>query len=218
MDIHNKEDSNTPKLPCNCKSNIEILHRQLRKTELAIVKCLVKLIEAKDPYTAGHSERVTRLAMNFAVYLNLEKGRRMILEYACILHDIGKIGIPEHILNRTEKLTADEFDIIKKHPQIGYDAVKELDFLKGVGEIIIQHHERVDGMGYPNGLKADRINYLSKILCLCDSYDAMTSDRAYRKKLEIGTVMQELQKASGTQFDPYLTEQFISFLASPNRN
>lgn len=216
MDIHNEKD--IVKLS-DCKSNIENLHRQLKKTELAIIKCFVKLIEAKDPYTAGHSERVTHLVVDFAAYLNLGKDKQLLLEYAGLLHDIGKIGIPEHILNKTEKLTDEEFNLIKEHSKIGYEAIKELDFLKDVSEIILQHHERVDGKGYPNGLKSDNINYLSKILSLCDSYDAMTSDRAYRKKLDLNAVTQELQKSSGTQFDPQLTTEFIGFLEgkSPDR-
>lgn len=200
----------------DCQSELKKLRRQLKNNEFSVIGALVKLIEAKDSYTAGHGERVTRLAVDFATWLNYPKDRILLLKYAASLHDIGKIGVPENILNKPDRLTDEEFDIIRKHPQIGYDAIKDINFLKQVGEIILEHHEWFNGKGYPNGLTGDEINILSRLLAICDAYDAMTSDRAYRKKLSHQDIITELEKAKGIQFDPELAGQFISWISISN--
>lgn len=177
-----------------------------------IVQSLVRIIEAKDHYTRGHSERVAEYAEKIAKRMNFAPDKVELLKEATLLHDIGKIGIHESILNKKEKLTKEEWDIIRQHPVIGEDILKPILLTKEMLEIVRWHHERHDGAGYPDKIKGDDTNILSAIVSVADSYDAMTSDRAYRPALSKERAIEELQKNKGTQFNPKVVDVFIQIL------
>lgn len=180
---------------------------------LITVKSLANAIEANDAYTRGHCDRVSRLALLLGERAGLSETEMKNLEFACILHDIGKIGIPNHIVNKPGKLTAEEFDRIKQHPVIGSDILSGVSFLGPCREILLQHHERIDGLGYPFGLKADAILKESKILAIVDSFDAMTSNRPYRiAALSVEEAAEELRRGGGAQFDASLTDLFMTLV------
>lgn len=174
------------------------------------IKSLANAIEASDEYTKGHCDRVETYALQIGEALDLSRTHLENLSKASILHDIGKIGIPTEILNKETPLTDLEFNKIKEHSHLGYQILKEVEFLKNSVEVIRQHHERYDGYGYPDGRSGDEIDMLARILSIADSYDAMTSSRAYRKKpLSPEKAMEELRQGSGKQFDPEIVEVFI---------
>ncbi|SCY34075.1 HD domain-containing phosphohydrolase [Alkaliphilus peptidifermentans] len=186
---------------------------EIRNNYLSTVKALANSIEANDRYTRGHCERVRNYALEIANGMGFGKVDLNNLEFASLLHDIGKIGITSEILNKEGKLTFDECQIVKSHPQIAYDILSDVDFLKDSREIIYQHHERFDGNGYPRGLKGDEMHSSAKILAVADAYDAMTSTRPYRKTpLTKEAAIKQLQKGRGTQFDPTIVDVFILIL------
>lgn len=189
------------------------LVHELKDTYKTTVKCLADAIEANDVYTKGHCERVTKYALQIADEMNISKKDMLNLQYASLLHDIGKIGIPNNILNKPDRLTDEEYEIIKKHPSIGYKIIKEIPYLSESAVILHEHHERIDGKGYPNGLTGDKINLMSKILSIADSYDAMTSNRPYRfKPLSKEEAIEQLIKNKDTQFDSQIVDIFIKLL------
>lgn len=167
-----------------------------------IIECLVGTIEAKDVYTNGHSERVADMAELLGKFLGFTGDKLERLHMAAHLHDIGKIGIPDSILNKEGKLNEEEWTIIKKHPKIGYDILVRSSKLVPIAKIVLYHHERWDGLGYPNMLKGNEIPLESRIIALCDTIDAMTSKRPYRYPLSFEDCRKEIEKNSGTQFDP----------------
>ena len=170
---------------------------------------MVSAIEASDAYTRGHSERVTRYSVALAKRMGIDGEQLKMLEQAAVLHDIGKIGIDVNLLHKKEKLTPADIDVLKLHPSIGVRILEPIHFLGTVREIIEQHHERYDGKGYPNGLSGDDWRIEGKILAVCDTYDAMTSDRPYRKALSNEIAIQEIQDHSGSQFDPAVAAAFV---------
>lgn len=194
--------------------SLEQYNVEINKMQFELIRSLVELIEMKDEYTAGHSQRVTDYAVGLGKSLGYDDRRIEILRYSSILHDIGKIGIPEEILNKPGKLDESEFSRIKEHPYTGYQAISNIDFLKEEAEVILYHHERVDGKGYPYGVKGDELNEMSKILSICDSYDAMTTDRTYKTKMSRSEAVMELRRNAGTQFDSELVEKFVGYLES----
>ena len=185
------------------------LYEEQESTYLNTVQALVSAIEANDAYTRGHSERVTRLSVALAKELGIDGEALKQLEQAAILHDIGKIGIDVNLLHKKEKLTPADIDVLKLHPSIGVRILEPIHFLGTVREIIEQHHERFDGNGYPNGLCGEEWRIEGKILAVCDTFDAMTSDRPYRKALSYEVAIQEIQDHSGTQFDPKVAAAFV---------
>jgi HD-GYP domain-containing protein (c-di-GMP phosphodiesterase class II) len=186
---------------------------EIRKNYLSTVKVLANSIEANDKYTRGHCDRVRNFSISIAKELDLSQTKITILEFASLLHDIGKIGIPSSILNKEGKLTDEEFKLIQQHSQIGYDILKDVEFLWESRNILLQHHERIDGKGYPHQLKGDEIHLLAKILMVADAYDAMTSARPYRKKpLTKEEAISQLQLGKGTQFDETITDVFLNLL------
>ena len=185
------------------------LYEAQETTYLNTVQALVSAIEASDAYTRGHSERVTRYSVALAKRMGMEGDPLKQLEQAAILHDIGKIGIDVALLHKKEKLTSADIDVLKLHPSIGVRILEPIHFLGTVRDIIEQHHERYDGNGYPNGLSGDNWRLEGKILAVCDTYDAMTSDRPYRKALSHEIATQEIQDHSGAQFDPEVASAFI---------
>jgi putative nucleotidyltransferase with HDIG domain len=175
------------------------------------LKKIVKEVQEKDMYTLEHSLGVQDYALKIASALHWTKERKEVLYYATLFHDIGKIHTPIEILNKPGRLTNDEYEEIKKHPLAGAKMVEDTYF-KNLSTIIAQHHERLDGKGYPYGLKEDEILIEAKIIAVSDCYDAMTSDRPYRKGLGPEIAAQELLRCSGTQFDPQIVDIFIAIL------
>lgn len=186
--------------------------KQLEQAELATITTLVLTEEAKDPYVRGHSKRVTRCAVEMASELGLAESERKIIERAGILHDIGKVGISDAILHKPGKLNDEEWAIIKKHPQRGSEILEPLQFLREEKDMICHHHERLDGKGYPDGLKGEEIPLGARILAVADTFDAMNSERSYRKPLSEDAIISELKKARGSQLDPRIVTAFLDLL------
>jgi putative nucleotidyltransferase with HDIG domain len=177
------------------------------------IRTIVAALEAKDRYTCGHSERVTTYAVEIARELSWNEKDLNTLNLSALLHDVGKIGIPERVLLKPGKLTAEEYEVMKQHPVIGAEIIKHL---KNAGAIIggiRHHHERWDGAGYPDGLKADQIPMMARIIQMADSYDAMTSHRPYRKGMSHEEVVSEVKRCQGSQFDPKVAEIFLALLS-----
>lgn len=215
LKIYNKEliDANN-----EIKNMITILSKNEKEKKdqyLKIIWAMVNLLEIKDEYTAGHSKAVTCYAEEISERLNKNYGFNIDVEriqIAAILHDIGKIGIDKSILNKTSKLTKEEYDIIKTHPVKGYYALKGIESLKEEREMIKYHHERFDGLGYPEGLKGDEIPLGARIICVADAFDAMVSDRPYRKGMSVNRAIAELEANKGIQFDPFIVEVFVDMI------
>ncbi|MEO0127464.1 MAG: HD domain-containing phosphohydrolase [candidate division WOR-3 bacterium] len=188
------------------------LYSSLKQSYLDSIKTLVSAIEAKDPYTSGHSERVRKYALKIARKLKLPPEEIEELDYAGYLHDIGKIGISDSVLTKPSPLTEEEYEIVKEHPKIGHNILKHARHLSGACEIIKYEHERYDGNGYPNGLKRNEIPIGARIIAVADAYDAMTTDRPYRKALSKNEAIKRLKEGSGTQFDPKVVRAFLSIL------
>lgn len=186
------------------------LYEEQQLTYLNTVQALVSAIEASDAYTRGHSERVTRYSLAIARQMSLSPKSIKRLEQAAILHDIGKIGIDIGLLHKQGKLSLDDIDILRQHPSIGVRILEPIGFLKDVREIIEQHHERFDGGGYPHGLRGEDILIEARILSVADTYDAMTSDRPYRKALSHHVASQEISDHAGAQFDPEVATAFFA--------
>jgi len=185
------------------------LYEDQEATYLATVQALVSTIEASDAYTRGHSERVRHYSMALGARLGLDTLASKNLEQAAILHDIGKIGIDLSLLHKEGSLSYGEIEQLQQHPHIGNKILEPIHFLKNVRTIIAQHHERFDGKGYPAALPGEDIMLEAKILAVADSFDAMTSDRPYRKALSHEVAIQELIDCSGTQFDPEVSRVFV---------
>ncbi len=176
------------------------------------IKALAEALETKDVYTRGHSDRTVRHCVRIARAIGLSEREQEWIRYAAILHDIGKIGIPESILNKAAPLNDAEFQIMKKHPLMGAEIVRHIKYLDPCVPMILHDHEWFNGSGYPNGLSGEAIPLGSRIIALVDAYDAMTTDRVYRKALPGDKAIAELRGGAGTQFDPSLTEVFIKLL------
>ncbi|MCK5157029.1 MAG: response regulator [Spirochaetales bacterium] len=185
-------------------------HNTIMRTTMATIKAFSETIEQKDPYTKGHCTRVFETALLLGKKINLTESDLTILEGGCLLHDIGKIGIPENILNKPGKLTHSEYSIIKSHPEAGEKILKYIDMFTPYTSIVRNHHERFDGAGYPDGLSGSRIPLLVRIVTLADAFDAMTSDRSYRKSLTLDNALLEIVHNKGKQFDPELVNVFIN--------
>lgn len=197
--------------------NNEKKHRHhVEKSTMATIETIASSIDAKDEYTGGHSERVafyaTVLAQNIKEEYNLTREDISTIHYIGLMHDIGKIGVPDSILNKAGRLTDDEFALMKLHSVIGDGLLKEIDTIKGLSQGVRHHHERYDGRGYPDGLAGEDIPLVARILCLADCYDAMTSNRIYRRRLSDEEVRAEIEKCAGSQFDPKLAEIFCQLL------
>jgi putative nucleotidyltransferase with HDIG domain len=181
----------------------------LRRSYILTIKALANAVEARDKYTAGHNDRVYRLAKITAIQLGWPKEKMNDLRTGCILHDIGKIGVPDNILNKPGKLDKSERDIMQAHPQTGEKILRRIPFLRGVIPYIISHHEKYDGSGYPYGLAGEDIPIEGRLLAVADTFDAIMSDRPYRMKASPEMAIDELTKFSGTQFDPKVVEAFM---------
>jgi HD-GYP domain-containing protein (c-di-GMP phosphodiesterase class II) len=176
---------------------------------LGVLKAMTASIDAKDPYTRGHSERVGHLASRLALAAGLDPQQAERYRIAGLVHDVGKIGIPEAVLSKAGKLTPAEFEIIKKHPEIGYQILRDIPLMHDILPGVLHHHERFDGRGYPHKLAGENIPLIARMLALADTFDSMISTRAYRPALPRQRVLEEIRNCSGSQFDPRLAEIFV---------
>jgi HD-GYP domain-containing protein (c-di-GMP phosphodiesterase class II) len=184
---------------------------------MGLLHSLTSAVDAKDAYTCGHSERVAMLGRELAVEAGLGEAFAERAYMTGLLHDVGKIGVPESVLQKTGRLTPEEFEQMKKHPQIGARILSDIKQISDMIPGVLHHHERYDGQGYPAGLVGENIPLMGRIICLADCFDAMTSNRTYRKALPLEIAMTEIRRCSGTQFDPGLTEAFLRIAAAKFR-
>jgi HD-GYP domain-containing protein (c-di-GMP phosphodiesterase class II) len=196
------------------KAAIEIenskLYQELEDAYFDTVAALSNAIEARDRYTRGHNERVWQITLGIAKGLGWSEDKIKELKMGAMLHDIGKIGVPDAILNKPGSLTPQEFAIMKRHPEVGANMVDKITFLNPALPYILYHHERFDGKGYPIGLRGEDIPLQGRLLAVVDTFDAITSDRPYRKGRSIDQAIIEIQNNAGTQFDPGVVAAFIS--------
>ena len=171
-----------------------------------IIMSMVAALEAKDLYTSGHSTRVANMAYNLGKVLGMTEKELEVIHIAGDLHDIGKIGVPDNVLNKPDKLESEEWELMRKHCSIGYSMLSKASTFKDISEIVLYHHERWDGKGYPEGLKDEEIPFASRILAVCDSIDAMKSDRPYRKSISDEICREEISKNQGIMYDCKIAE------------
>src|ERR1041385_3927544 len=183
------------------KYRLKELEERYRQQARAMACTLVSLVDLRDAYTGGHSGRVAGYTRGTAVRLGLSDAEIDEVVMAALMHDIGKIGVPDHILLKQGRLTSDEFAHIKRHPELGWMALKNMNDFKSISLVVLHHHERYDGGGYPGGLRGNEVPLGSRIIAVADSYDAMTTNRPYRAAMPQQTAIDELQRCSGTQFD-----------------
>jgi putative nucleotidyltransferase with HDIG domain len=185
-------------------------YEKLKAANMQTVQALAETIEAKDQYTQGHCERVRSLAVRLARELKLPEDQIEPLEFAALLHDIGKIGIPERILNKVGPLDPEEVEVIKMHPLIGAQILSIVEFFAPAINGVRHHHERWDGTGYPDGVAGENIDPLARIITLADTFDAMAQSRPYRKALPLEAVLDEIRSESGKQFSPDVVAAFFN--------
>jgi HD-GYP domain-containing protein (c-di-GMP phosphodiesterase class II) len=185
------------------------LFDSLQTFYLEMVQTLARAVDSKDAYTHEHSDRARVKARKVALEMSLPEQMVRYVEYAALLHDIGKIGIDEAILLKPGKLTPEEYEQMKKHPIIGHQILSPVKYLGPVAQMVLYHQEWYDGRGYPEGLKGEEIPLGSRIVAVLDAWDAMTSDRPYRKALGREVAVGELKKGAGTQFDPRVVDTFL---------
>ena len=173
---------------------------------------MAEAVEAKDTYTKGHSQRVAEYSKAIAQKMGYTKKQLQEVYFIALMHDIGKIGVPDAVINKTDRLTDEEFAEIKKHPVKGYDILKQINELPGISEGARWHHERWDGRGYPDGLKETNIPEIARIIAVADAYDAMTSNRSYRKALPQDVVRRQIEENAGTQFDPDMAKIMLGLI------
>ncbi|KLO22331.1 phosphohydrolase [Marinitoga sp. 1155] len=191
--------------------------KQEGKFHKDIALTLVKALEYYDDYTRGHSERVATWASLIAEKMNIDKQRIERIYWAGILHDIGKIFVPQSILNKANKLTSEEYEKIKLHPIKGEELIRKVEDMKDISKIIRHHHERWDGKGYPDNLSGENIPLESRILTVVDSFDAMISERPYKKPLTKEQAIDELKRLAGSQFDEKVVISFIEILKNEKK-
>jgi putative nucleotidyltransferase with HDIG domain len=195
-------------------------NQKIKEDQLELILALSKALDSRDTYTSNHSTNVAKYASEIAKKMKLPQNDIEIIYKGGILHDIGKIGIPENILLKPGSLTNDEYHIIKNHPNIGYEMIRHVsDFNEtGVLDIVLYHHERYDGKGYPRGLSGTEIPLVARIMAIADSFDAMTSKRVYRNEIDLENTLIEIKKNKGTQFDPEITDVFLSLFNNDKEN
>jgi len=186
------------------------LYEELKESYLQILTALANAVEARDIYTRGHTERVFYMAELLGRQMGWNEEKLWEVKMGGILHDIGKIGVPDAILNKAEALTQEEFEIMKQHPICGAKILKGISFLSPAVPYVLYHHERFDGKGYPSGLRKDRIPIQGRLMAVVDTFDAMTSDRPYRKAKSFKMTLKEIRECAGTQFDPHIADLFLN--------
>jgi putative nucleotidyltransferase with HDIG domain len=189
--------------------NLNLEHAKTKEAFLGIIASLAKALEARDPYTEGHSQRVTNYALIMADKLGWQDELKEKLNSAALLHDLGKIGIPDSILHKKGLLTDEEYDFIKKHEVISIKILEPLKEIKDILPWIMHHHEKWDGSGYPHGLGGNSIPLGAQIIALADTFDAITTGRDYKKALSVEDALNEIIKFKGSQFNPQLVDIFV---------
>ena len=184
------------------------LFNDLKRSYFDTIRGVTNSIEARDPYTRGHSHRVAQIAKAIAGELNWSSDDIELIDWGGMLHDVGKIGIHDYILNKPGRLGEEEYDTMKSHPLIGAQIVKGISFLKPVVPYILEHHERFDGKGYPQGLVGESISIQGRLLAVADTFDAITTDRSYRRSMVVEIALKEIEKGANSQFDPKIVEAF----------
>lgn len=187
-------------------------NEELERAYLDTIGILRQTVEAKDPYTRGHSDRVSEYSVLIGKKLGLDEKTLHILKIGGLFHDIGKIGIPDSILLKESKLSDEEYSQIKNHPMIGVHMLGDAAIFTDILPIVKHHHERYDGRGYPSQLVGENIPYVARIAAVADTFDAMTSKRSYRDSLPIDVVRSEIERCSGTQFDPNIAKVFLDIM------
>jgi putative nucleotidyltransferase with HDIG domain len=213
---HNELQAANEQLRVALGENEQLLERT-KRAYLSTITSLARTIEAKDPYTGGHTERVSEYALMLARQLGFRDDELEAIEVGAVIHDIGKIGIPDRILLKPGRLDSDEFAEMRKHPEISSYILDELDLPPVVRDMARNHHERFDGKGYPDGLKGKEIPLAARILTVADAFDAMTSDRPYRRALSQEVAATEISRNAGTQFCPEVVAALEVCLAAPSR-
>jgi HD-GYP domain-containing protein (c-di-GMP phosphodiesterase class II) len=186
-----------------------VLYAEQKALSMGTLEALTAAIDAKDRYTCGHSQRVAHLSHMLARAAGMTPESAERVRVAGLVHDVGKIGVPEAVLTKAGRLTDEEFEAIKRHPEIGHRILKDLPLLEDVLPGVLHHHERWDGRGYPRGLKGEEIPFMARIIALADTFDAMSSTRSYRAAMPRAAVLAEVRKCAGVQFDPALAETFV---------
>lgn len=205
-------------------ATIEQLYNEVQRASKTIdrniidyTQTMVRALEARDSYTRGHSDRVNRYSMAIGQALGLSKRDLKILDEASLLHDIGKIGVYDRILLKPAQLDAEEFEIMKSHPDLAHDMLKALPVFAEHIPLIQHHHERQDGSGYPHGLRGDEIPLGARIIQVADTWDAMTSDRPYRRRMSTEIATEQILKSAGTQLDSNCVNAFIDWMKTSGR-
>jgi putative nucleotidyltransferase with HDIG domain len=205
----------------NMAGSIEALVRRLRQALrqnqelfLETIRTLAAAIDAKDPYTRGHSERVSSYSMAIAKHLGLSQDEVFRIRIAAILHDVGKLGIRDGILNKPGILTDDEFAVMRRHPDIGAQIMSPIRMLKDIIPGIRNHHEAWDGRGYPDRLRAEEIPLVARIIGIADTFDAMTTNRPYQTAIPLSDVLERMRSMAGTRFDPAVVDAFLAAAAA----
>lgn len=190
----------------------KVIEAKLDTINLSIIKAFCKAIGIRDSYTKLHSEHVASLMVELAEFIKMPREGVTIAYLAGIVHDVGKIGVPERILNKPGILTDNEYESVKRHAIKGADILSDINGFDTIASIVRHHHERFDGLGYPAGLAGEDIPIYSRMLAVCDAYDAMTSERCYRQPYAVRQALNEIRRCAGTQFDPEISEAFIKFM------
>lgn len=196
----------------NINNELKDTNDKLEKAYMESIETLRYTVEAKDVYTKGHSDRVAAYSVLIGKHFNLSEEDLQILHLGGLFHDIGKIGIPDSILLKDSKLTDDEYSEIKNHPTIGVHILSNATIFENIIPIVKHHHERFDGHGYPSQLQGNDIPFLARITAVADTFDAMTSKRSYRDSLPLDIVKSEIERCSGSQFDPQIAKIFLDIL------
>jgi HD-GYP domain-containing protein (c-di-GMP phosphodiesterase class II) len=208
--------SHEQKIAREAEYRLARMEEQFQQQTLAMATSLVSLIDLRDRYTGGHSQRVARYVRNIAVQLCLPDEQADTIVFAASLHDIGKIGVPDHVLLKRGKLNDEEFGWIRQHPEWGWMAVRNVDGFQEAALLVLHHHERLDGRGYPSRLRGAEIPLGSRLIAVADSYDALTTDRPYRTARSKDEALTEIERCIGTQFDPQVVDAFCSTLDRPS--
>jgi len=188
------------------------IHAFLQSASVATIAALAAAVDAKDHYTKGHSESVAKYAVAIASELHMSDEEQFSVRIAALLHDVGKIGMPDTILKNPGALSTDQRAIVRDHPAVGEQIVKQVPQLQKILPGILYHHERFDGTGYPCGLSGEHIPLLARIICVADAFDAMTSNRPYREAMSVDVATAQLRSSTGSQFDPRLVDSFIHWV------
>ncbi len=197
------------------KLNLRRLIEQQKHDEEIIeqtMQTIVNFIEAKDPYTMGHSLRVAQYSVLLAESMGFSEAECKHFYYIALMHDCGKIYIPDEILTKPAKLTEEEYELMKKHTVFGKEILRDFTSIEDIGMGALSHHERYDGSGYPNGLEGEDIPVIARIICISDAFDAMNSRRCYRRNLSADTIVDELKKNWGRQFDPFIVDHLLKLI------